>query len=60
MRVFRERLLICMRASFRFGFGFWGGMKALIVVVLGHCLYIYIYTRLQNDRLHIMCFEESS
>ena len=36
VRVFSERLTICVCASFPFGFG--GGMWDLIVVVPDHCL----------------------
>ena len=39
MRVFRERLSICVFASFPFGFG--GGVWDLVVLVPDHCLSFY-------------------
>ena len=40
MPVFPERLLICVRASFPFGFD--GGMWDLIVLVSDHCLFFFV------------------
>ena len=39
VRVFRERLSMCLCASFSFGFE--GGMGDLIVVIPDHCLSCY-------------------
>ena len=39
VRVFCERLSICVCPSFPFGFD--GGMGDLIVLIPDHCLYIY-------------------
>ena len=41
MPVFPERLLICVRASFPFGFN--GGMWDLIVLVPDHCLCFFFF-----------------
>ena len=39
LRVFRERLSVCVCAAFRFGFE--GGMWDLLVLVPDHCLSFY-------------------